>query len=81
MNAVAVVVGTFDLVFKTNYLFLRDKPPGKTLMNAFGPWPWYIAVCEGLALVLFPLLYLPFRRKQADALASADRKMEMSESR
>jgi hypothetical integral membrane protein (TIGR02206 family) len=69
LNAVAVIVGAFDLVFKTNYMFLRDTPPGKTLMNAFGLWPWYIAVCEGLGMVLFPLLYLPFWRRHPDALA------------
>jgi len=65
VNLMAVLIGAFDFVFKTNYMFLRNKPEGTTLMDAFGPWPWYIAVCEGLALVTFPLLYLPFWRKSA----------------
>lgn len=65
LNLLAVLIGTFDFIYKTNYMFLREKPQGKTLMDAFGPWPWYIAVCEGLALILFPLLYLPFWRNNA----------------
>jgi hypothetical integral membrane protein (TIGR02206 family) len=65
LNALALLVGTLDAVYKTNYMFLRAKPQGKTLLDAFGPWPWYIAVCEALALILFPLLYLPFWRKNA----------------
>lgn len=80
LNILAVFVGTFDSLFKTNYMFLRDKPQGKTLMNAFGPWPWYIAVCEGAGLVLFPLLYLPFWRKSGQARMkegeSAERQVE-----
>jgi hypothetical integral membrane protein (TIGR02206 family) len=65
LNALALLVGTFDFLFKTNYMFLRDKPDGKTLMNLLGPWPWYIAACECIGLAVFPLLYLPFWRKNA----------------
>lgn len=61
MNIMAVFVGAFDFLFKTNYMFLRAKPQAMSLMDVFGPWPWYIVVCEGAGLVLFTLLYLPFR--------------------
>jgi len=65
LNVLAALVGAFDFIYKTNYMFLRRKPDGETLMNLLGPWPWYIAVCEGLGLLLFPLLYLPFWRRPA----------------
>lgn len=61
-NGYALLVGLFDWAFKTNYMYLRHKPPAPTLLDVLGPWPWYIVVGEGLAFGLFLLLYLPFRR-------------------
>jgi len=60
-NIYAALVGTFDFVFKTDYMFLRSKPPTPSLLDVLGPWPWYILTGEFLALGLFLLLYLPFR--------------------
>jgi hypothetical integral membrane protein (TIGR02206 family) len=48
-----------------NYMFLREKPDATTLLDYMGPWPWYIATSAVLALVLFALLDLPFRRRRA----------------
>ena len=79
LNAMALVVGTFDAVFHTNYMFLRAKPQGHTLMDYFGPWPWYIAVCEGLAAVLFTALYLPFRRRRRDGPKKSEREQQPAE--
>jgi hypothetical integral membrane protein (TIGR02206 family) len=61
-NLYAVGVGTFDFLFKTDYMFLRAKPPTLSLLDVLGPWPWYIPACEAIALGLFLLLYLPFRQ-------------------
>ena len=63
INVVAIPVGLFDYVYKTDYMFLRAKPPTVSLLDVFGPWPWYILACEAAGAVLFTLLYLPFRRK------------------
>jgi len=79
LNAMAVVVGTFDAVFNTNYMFLRAKPQGHTIMDFFGPWPWYIAVCELLAAVLFTALYLPFRRRRLRGPRTEEVKQEPAE--
>lgn len=43
-----------------NYLFLSEKPAGGSLLDFLGPWPWYLLSLEGVALLVFTLLYLPF---------------------
>lgn len=65
VNIYAGCVGTFDAIFKTNYMYLRAKPANASLLNFLGPWPWYLAGGEVLALVIFQLLYLPFRFRTA----------------
>ena len=62
LNIYAVFVGTFDFFFKTDYMFLRAKPQTVSAFDLLGPWPWYILGTEGVAVVFFLLLYLPFRR-------------------
>jgi hypothetical integral membrane protein (TIGR02206 family) len=52
-NAYAALVFAVDLALDENYLFLRAKPRGETLLDAFGPWPVYLAVVEVVALALF----------------------------
>jgi uncharacterized membrane protein YwaF len=61
INVFAVLVGPFDYFYKTNYFYLRSKPPNPSLLDFLGPWPIYIACTEAVALVLFLLLYLPVR--------------------
>jgi hypothetical integral membrane protein (TIGR02206 family) len=52
-NAYAIVVGAVNAAFGTNYLFLRAKPAGATILDWFGPWPLYLVVAEAAALGLF----------------------------
>ena len=67
MNIFAALVGTFDFVFKTNYMYLRAKPQNASLLDFLGAWPWYLVSAEGVAIVVFLMLYLPFWRSAAIA--------------
>jgi uncharacterized membrane protein YwaF len=37
---------------------------GGSLLDYLGDWPWYIASGEFLAIALFYLLWLPFRKNR-----------------
>lgn len=61
--AVAAAAGAANLLTGGNYMWLREKPDTASLLDVMGPWPWYIVTAALLALALFSLLYLPFRRR------------------
>jgi hypothetical integral membrane protein (TIGR02206 family) len=63
LNVFALFVGGFDFLFKADYMYLRAKPDKPSLLDYFGPWPWYIGASELMALGLFALLYVPFRKR------------------
>ena len=73
--ALAGIVFTINLWLDTNFLYLMAKPAQPSLLDWFGPWPWYLIglVIAGLASLF--VWYLPFlvldlwrrrRRKHAD---------------
>ncbi len=53
-----------NLVLHSNYGYLMHKPDVASLLDYFGPHPWYLVVCEGLLLFFFGMWYLPFWKKE-----------------
>lgn len=58
--AYAAAVGAANAALGTNYAFLCAKPQQASLMDALGPWPWYIGSLILLCGVFYTLLYAPF---------------------
>ncbi len=59
LQAHLAVVMLVNVAFGTNFMYLMEKPPTRTLLDLLGPWPWYLLAGEALALALFFLVYLP----------------------
>ncbi len=64
LNGWMLFVGAFNWVYGTNYMYLCRKPASASLLDALGPWPWYILAGEAIAAVVFWLLWLPFQRQR-----------------
>jgi len=60
LNVYLVIVTGINVVLGSNYMYTLARPKTASVLNLFGPWPWYIVMAEFLALGLFVLLYLPF---------------------
>lgn len=56
-NIYAVIAGLLNWKLGTNFGFLARKPTNPSILDYLGPWPYYIIVCEGVALVLFSACY------------------------
>ena len=51
-----VVAAAGDLITGGNYMYLRAKPVDGSLMNVFGPWPWYIVGTAALGFAILLVL-------------------------
>ncbi len=74
-NIYMVFIFFLNRAIGSNYLFIAEKPPSPTLMDALSPWPWYIPQLEVLAFAILFMLYIPFlimdrRAKKAEVRAA-----------
>jgi len=60
LNLLALVAFGVNEALGSNYMFL-SQPPVTQSPFFFAPWPWYIPILDGVALVLFYLLFIPFK--------------------
>jgi hypothetical integral membrane protein (TIGR02206 family) len=63
--AYAAIVGTFNAIVKSNYMYLREKPANASLLDALGPWPMYLIAGAAVGFALYWLLWLPARPPHA----------------
>lgn len=63
LNVYAVTVGSINALMDWNYGYLCWKPAVSSLLDLLGPWPWYLLSLEGVALLTFFLLALPWKKK------------------
>jgi hypothetical integral membrane protein (TIGR02206 family) len=55
-----LIIGSLNYLLGTNYMYLCAKPAGDTLMDAMGPWPWYLVSLVIAGSAVYVLCYLPF---------------------
>lgn len=58
-----VVVMLINHLIGRNYGFLNGKPEVSTMMDYFGPEPWYLVTLNVVAFTLYALLLLPFVKR------------------
>lgn len=61
-----VIIHIINSILNSNYSYTMSKPPGGSLLDIFGPWPWYILGGELLMFLLFLILILPFLLMKSD---------------
>ncbi len=59
-NGYLLLVFPLNHYLGTNFLYVSEKPEAMTLLDALGPWPWYILGMEAIALFIFCGLYTPY---------------------
>lgn len=59
VNIYGVCIFFLNKVLGSNYLYIMKKA-GMTILNFFGPWPWYLLTMELAMILSFYILYCPF---------------------
>ncbi|WP_019635950.1 TIGR02206 family membrane protein [Paenibacillus fonticola] len=80
LNALALAVGALNYAIGANYMFLRNKPGTSSILDLFGPYPYYLLAEEMIALTMFIVMYglffwLPDLRRGAARQPESKRKL------
>ncbi|HEY4391042.1 MAG TPA: TIGR02206 family membrane protein [Paenibacillus sp.] len=60
LNISVAAIWGVDHAIGANYMFLAHKPHTASLLDLLGPYPYYLLVEEGIALLMFIILYVVF---------------------
>ena len=55
-----LVIFLINLIFKVNFMFLREKPSASSPIDLLGPWPIYVFGLVILAFIIFFIAYIPW---------------------
>jgi len=68
----AVAIIGFNAIADTNYGYLNRKPSSASILDALGPWPWYVAAEIAILVVVWALMTWPWvaaeRRRAAKVM-------------
>ncbi len=70
----AVAVFAFNAAADTNYGCLNAKPDSASILDLFGPWPWYVVVETVLIAAVWALLTWPWTRRPPAGRAERGRR-------
>ena len=54
------LVTVVNVAVGSNYMFTLHKPPTASLLDALGPWPFYLVPMIGIGMLNCIILYVPF---------------------
>jgi hypothetical integral membrane protein (TIGR02206 family) len=63
LNIYAGIIGIYDKLMDTNFMYLCEKTQDTSIMSYLGSWPWYLISLELVAIVSFVLCLIPFAIK------------------
>jgi hypothetical integral membrane protein (TIGR02206 family) len=59
LNLYLLALVPVNLILGANYFYMMEKPINPSILDYFGDWPFYILVCEVLAMGFFAIAYVP----------------------
>lgn len=67
LHMIAMIVYFINIMLSANYMFLRHKPNSASLLDFLGPYPYYILSLELVVIIVFVILYLPFKNNPSSS--------------
>lgn len=54
------VIGAYNWIFNSNYMYLCHKPAGPSIIDYLGEWPLYLLPLTGVGVISMVVCYSPF---------------------